>query len=68
MMKYNRSAVPYTIPVFGDQIPSVGEIIYDGRGGFVKVLRVTKPSVVNRLFSGVRLPSATLLVIRVNKS
>jgi hypothetical protein len=68
MMKNNRSSTPYTIPIFGDQIPSVGEIIYDGQGGFVKVLRVSKPSVASRLFSGVRLPSATLLVVRVNRT
>jgi hypothetical protein len=67
-MKKGKPSIPYTIPIFGDQIPNVGEVIYDGQGGFVKVLRVTKASLASRMFStGVRTPSATLLVVPVSR-
>ena len=50
-MKSSNLGEPYTIPLYDNWTPQVGDVIYDGKGGYVKVLSVHKTPFLKKLMS-----------------
>lgn len=50
-MKHRPIGEPYMMPLYDDRIPQVGDIIYDGKGGYVKVLSVHKIPLLQKIIT-----------------
>ena len=59
--------IPYLMPLYGDWVPKVGDIIFDGKGGYVQVLEINKPNWMGKLMSSQNenTVTATIKVVQV---